>query len=75
MQYVTFINALKFCHEKIRTLIPITSSKSVKSAESVVSISEFRLKVGFVCLHKDSNRRVTATSKIFFGRASKGESD
>jgi hypothetical protein len=30
------INALKFCHEEIRT-------KSVKSAESAVSIPEFNL--------------------------------
>jgi hypothetical protein len=35
---------LKFCHEKIRTFIPlITPSKSVKSAESAVSIPGFRL--------------------------------
>jgi hypothetical protein len=33
-------NAQKFCHEKIRTFIPITPSKSVKSAESAVSIPE-----------------------------------
>src|SRR6516162_1218002 len=30
------IDALKFYHQKIPTLIPITSSKSVKSAESAV---------------------------------------
>src|SRR6516225_2099306 len=46
MQYVTFINALKFCHEKIRRLTPITSSNSAKSAESAVSISEFRFNPG-----------------------------
>ena len=40
------INALKFYHQKIPTLIPITSSKSVKSAEICGSISEFRFNLG-----------------------------
>ena len=35
---------LKFCHEKIRTLIRDNFSESLKSAESAVSISEFRSK-------------------------------